>query len=128
MSSFLWTLGSIVGYIAGLVIILLMTPRLVRLSFDEGLFMGMAALEILGALLVFGAVAVTFGAFSGAIGVRILDFVFLGGIVLVGIRGAWSGVHPGFVRTSYRASRAGVIIFCLCLVLAALYYIVQLFQ
>src|SRR5262245_61718363 len=127
MTNFLWTLISVVGYIAGIVIISLTTPRLIRSSFDEGLFMGLAALEILGAILVFGAVIITFSVFDGAIGIRILDFLLLAGIMLVGLRSAWASYRPTFVRTSYRVSRAAAGIFCLCLVLAALYYIVQLF-
>ncbi|MBV8822325.1 MAG: hypothetical protein JO123_06000, partial [Ktedonobacteraceae bacterium] len=72
MQGLLWTLISIVIYIGGLVIIARMTPMMPSHAFDEGVFMGLAALAILGALLAFGAIVVTYFLFSGNIGVRAL--------------------------------------------------------
>src|SRR6185312_6777173 len=83
MSYFLWTLGSIVAYVGGLMIILRVTPRLLQRKFDEGLFMGMAALNVLGALLIFSAVVITLAIFSGALAVRVLDFLLLLGVLIL---------------------------------------------
>ncbi len=45
MLYFLWVLVSIVAYIAGLTILIKVTPKLISRSFDEGLFVGIAALD-----------------------------------------------------------------------------------
>lgn len=127
MLYFTWTLLSLVAYIAGVIMLVMATPRLVRTSFEDVVFMGFAALEILGALLVFGAVAVTFGVFSGALGIRILDFILLIGIIILGLRGALLCFRPSFVRSTVPVSRVVTGIFSVCLALAALYYVIQLF-
>jgi hypothetical protein len=125
MNDFLWVVGSLIAYIGGLIIILRMTPRLLASSYDEGLFLGVAAFDIIGALLAFGAVVVTFALFNGAIGVRILDFLFLGGILLVGLRMAWMSYRPPrLLSRMVASSRIIAIIYSLCLAAAALYYLV----
>jgi hypothetical protein len=127
MSYFLWVVGSLIAYVGGLVIIWQITPRLLARSYDEGLFMAIAALDIVGALLAFGAVVVTFALFNGAIGIRIMDFILLVGILLLGIRMAWFSFRPRLLANTVRVSRVIAGVYCLCLAVAALYYIVQMF-
>jgi hypothetical protein len=125
MSDFLWVVGSLIAYVGGLMIILRMTPRLLASSYDEGLFLGVAAFDIIGALLAFGAAVVTFALFNGAIGVRILDFLFLGGILIVGLRMAWMSYRPPrLLPRIIASSRIIAIVYSLCLAAAAFYYIV----
>src|SRR5579863_3419773 len=78
----LWTLLSLVVYVGGLVILVWVTPHLLVRSSDEGLFMGIAAADIFGGMLAFGAVTITFGIFSGNFGSRVLDFFLLIGILI----------------------------------------------
>jgi hypothetical protein len=127
MTYFLWVLGSLIAYAAGLAIIWQVTPRLLGRSFDEGLFMAIAALDIVGALLAFGAVVVTLFLFNGAIGIKIMDFLLLVGILLLGLRLAVFSLRPHLLTHTVRVSRIIACIYCLCLALAALYYIVQMF-
>jgi hypothetical protein len=127
MSYFLWVLVSLVAYIGGLIIIWQVTPRLLARSYDEGLFMAIAALDIVGALLAFGAVVVTFALFNGALGIRIMDFILLVGILFLGVRMAWFSFRPRLLANTVRVSRIIAAVYCLCLALAALYYIVQIF-
>lgn len=127
MSGFLWVVVSLIAYIGGLVIIWQVTPRLLGRSFDEGLFMAIAALDIVGALLAFGGVVVTFAFFNGAIGIRIMDFLLLIGILLLGVRMAWFSFRPRLLANTVRVSQVIAGVYCLCLALAALYYIVQMF-
>jgi hypothetical protein len=120
-------MGSLVAYIGGLVTIWQVTPRLLGRSYDEGMFMAIAALDIVGALLAFGAVVVTLFLFNGAIGIKILDFILLVGILLLGLRMALFSLRPRLLTNTVRISRIIACIYCLCLALAALYYIIQMF-
>lgn len=125
MSEFLWVVGSLIAYVGGLMIILRMTPRLLASSYDEGLFLVVAATDIIGALLAFGAAVVTFALFNGAVGVRILDFLFLGGILIVGLRMTWMSYRPPrLLPRMVASSRIIAIVYSFCLAAAALYYIV----
>ena len=126
MQIFLLTLVSLLSYIGGLLIIIRITPKLLVSSYDEGLFMGWAAVDIIGAILCFGAVAVTFIAFNGNLGVKIVDFFLLVGIVLVAARAALASFRPQLVHT-LRVSRIIAGSYGVCLVAAALFYMVQLF-
>lgn len=127
MSYILWTFASILAYIGGLIIILRVTPRLLYLKYDEGLFMGIAALCIFGALLAFGATAVTFGLFSGNFGVRFLDFLFLAGILIAAGRTALYSFRPRYGARVLRSSSYMAGFYSLALALVALFYIAQLF-
>ncbi|HTD19761.1 MAG TPA: hypothetical protein VK667_09555, partial [Ktedonobacteraceae bacterium] len=82
----LWTFACLILYIGGLIILIKVTPLLFTRAYDEGLFMAIAAGDIFGGLFVFGAVAVTFGLFSGNFAIRVLDFFLLLGIIFVGTR------------------------------------------
>jgi len=123
----LWTLLSLVAYVGGLVILVWVTPHLLVRSFDEGLFMGIAAADIFGGMLAFGAVTITFGIFSGNFGSRVLDFFLLIGILIAGgrmsIRSFRSRHYSGTsVSSCVVAGSYGVF-----LALAALFYLVMLF-
>lgn len=127
MSVFLWIVGSLIAYIAGVVVILRITPRLLVRTFDEGLFMAIAALDIVGAILAFAGVVITFALFNGAIGIRVLDVLLLVGILIVGLRMAWLCARPPARAKTIRTSRIITGVYCLCIALAALYYLVQMF-
>ncbi len=126
MSYALWTLLSIAVYVLGIILFGWATPRLYWHSYDQLAFTGFAALEIVAALCTFGAVAITYGLFSGSFAIKVLDFLLLIGILVIGIRLAFR---------SFRARRAGVIIasrniaglYFLLLILAALFYMALLF-
>jgi hypothetical protein len=126
MQSFLWTLMSLVVYIAGLILIMKVTPKLLFCAYDDPWFMGFAVLDILGALLVFGSIVVSLSVFYGALGIKFLDFMLLVVVIIL------TGRMALFCFRNYRqgvqqVSRYGAGFFCLFLLLAALYSIVQLF-
>src|SRR5947209_20594357 len=83
MAYVLWMLASFVAYAGGLAILLRVTPMLLSRAYDEGLFMAIAAGDILGGIFAFGAVAITFGLFAGNLGIRDLVFFLLLGILSV---------------------------------------------
>jgi hypothetical protein len=120
MQYFLWTLASLVGYVGGLVILTLVTPRLLHLSYDEGLFMGIAALDVVAALLVFGAVAIMYAAYSGNVAVKGLDFFLLLGIIIVTARLSWRCFRSRRFKGVNPVSRILVGVYCLLLCVAAL--------
>ena len=125
MQNVLWVLVSIIAYIGGLVIVWRMTPRLLSHSFDEVFFVGYAALDIMGALLTFGAVVLTFALFNGAFPVRVLNFLFLLGIFLVTMRTALYCVRPRVGASAVSRTLTGCYSFFLAA--AAVFYIIQLF-
>jgi hypothetical protein len=120
------TLVSLLSYIGGLIIISKITPKLLASSYDEGLFMGMAAVDIIGAIMAFGGVAVIYIIYNANLGVKIVSFFLLAGIVIVAVRTALSSFRPRMSHT-VRASRIIAGGYGLCLAAAALFYIVQLF-
>src|SRR5260370_7813088 len=77
MQPVVWTVIGLVAYIGGLAIILTMTPRLLKLRFDEGLFMGIAAVDVFGGLLAFAPVGLTFPLFTPPFVISVLHFLFL---------------------------------------------------
>lgn len=126
MEYVLLTILSLAFYVSGLIIVMRLTPRLLVYSFDQGRFMGIAAVDILGAILAFSAVVITFGIFNGGLGVRVFDFLLLVGILIVAGRVS----HTCFrkkVKDDYRTSRIIAGCYGLSLVIAALYYMVQIF-
>ena len=125
MQNVLLVLISLIAYAGGLYIIWRMTPRLLSHSFDEFSFVGFAVLAIVGALLTFGAVVLTFALFNGAFPVRVLNFLFLVGIFFVTLRTALFCIRPR--SGTFAASRAITGIFSFFLASAALFYIVQIF-
>src|SRR5437763_3405098 len=83
MQYVLWTLASLIAYAAGLLVIIRITPLLLPRSVDDLWFTGIAVIDIIGAILAFGAVVVTYSLFSGNFAVKVLDFLLLAGIVFV---------------------------------------------
>lgn len=125
MSVAVWIIASLIAYIVGMVVLVRVTPRLYYRSYDGELFLGIAALDILGAILAFSGVIVTLALFNGAAGVRILDFLMLIGILIVSIyltRKSLRRPPAGTIRSSLLLA-AGFSIF---LLLASLYSMVQL--
>lgn len=122
-----WTLIGLVAYVCGLWIIMTMTPRLMKLRFDEGLFMGIAAADVFGGMLAFAPLAITFALFNGTFGVKILDFLLLAGIFYVGLRMTWRSFRPRSSGGTFRVSRILVGSYSLLLLAASIYCIVLLF-
>jgi hypothetical protein len=127
MQQVLLTLIGLVAYICGLVIIVTVTPRLWRLRFDEGLFMGIAATDVLGGILAFAPIGITFALFNGAFGIKVLDFLLLVGIFIVGLRISLRSFRPRYKGGTFQLSRILVGSYSLLLVAAAVYSIVLLF-
>ncbi len=123
----LWVLISFIAYGAGVYILLRVTPMLLHRQYDEGLFMGIAAMDILGALLAFSAIVFPLALFNGTLAVRILDIIFLIGILFVAARLARRSLQPRTITDTFRSSRIIAGIYSLFLAVAALYYIVQIF-
>jgi hypothetical protein len=123
----LWTLLCLVAYIGGLIILLWVTPHLLLRSYDEGLFMGIAVADVFGGMLAFGGVVFIYGIFSGNFGSRVLDFLLLIGILVVGGRMSLGSFRPRYYSGTYVASRIIAGSYGLFLALAALFYIVILF-
>lgn len=127
MQQVLWTLIGLVAYICGLVIIIAVTPRLWRLRFDEGLFMGIAAADVLGGILAFAPIGITFALFNGTFGIKVLDFLLLVGIFIVGLRMSLRSFRPRYKGGVFQFSRILVGCYSFLLVAAAIYSIVLLF-
>lgn len=123
------TLGCLVAYIAGLFLLVRIMPRLIKRAFDEALFIGVAALAILGAMLAFGSIGVTFALFSGSIGVKIADGLLLLILGIATLRTSISAFRPSYnsYQSANRTSRLIVGIFFLLLALAAAALLVLLF-
>ncbi len=126
MPYFLWTCVCLIAYVGGLIILTRVTPLLLTRSYDEGLFMAIAAGNIVGGLFVFGAVTVTFGLFNGNIGIRVLDFFLLVGIIIVAARLSLGSFWARKTKT-ITSSRVAAGTYCLALVLVSLYFIILLF-
>ena len=126
MSYVLWTLASLIAYVGGLIILVKVTPLLLTRSYDEGMFMAIAAGDVFGGLFVFGAVTLTFALFSGSFAIRVLDFLLLVGIIVVSARLSYTSFRSSMLKKN-RASSMIAGSYRLVLVLAALYYLVLLF-
>lgn len=125
----LGTLASLIAYIGGLFIVIKVTPLLLSRQYDEGLFMGIAATDIVGGILAFAAVMVTFALLNGTQNVitRVFDTVLLVGIFLIAVRMSLHSFRPRIVAGTFLVSRILAGSFCLLLTLAAIYAIVLLF-
>lgn len=126
---FVLGLASLIAYIGGLFIVIKVTPLLLFRQYDEGLFMGIAVADIVGGILAFAAVMVTFALFNGTqyVITRIFDTVLLVGIFLIAVRMSLHSFRPRIVAGTFRVSRVLAGGFCLLLTIAALYAIVLLF-
>lgn len=127
MQHVIWTLIGLVAYICGLVIIVAVTPQLWRLRFDEGLFMAIAAADVLGGILAFAPIGITFALFNGTFGIKALDFLLLVGIFIVGLRMSLRSFRTRYKGGTFQLSRILVGSYSLLLVAAAVYSIVLLF-
>lgn len=127
MQHVIWTLIGLVAYICGLVMIVAVTPRLWRLRFDEGLFMAFAAADVLGGILAFAPIGITFALFNGTFGIKALDFLLLVGIFIVGLGMSLRSFRTRYKGGTFQLSRILVGSYSLLLVAAAVYSIVLLF-
>ncbi|WP_126628868.1 hypothetical protein [Dictyobacter alpinus] len=127
MSNVLWVLFSIVAYVAGLYIMLKTTPMLLARSYDEGLFMAIAAADILGAILSFGGIVIMYAVFDANIVIKIVDFLLLIGVLLITARLAMFSLRPRYVAGTNKISQIVAGIYCICLVVSSIYYMVQIF-
>jgi hypothetical protein len=127
MQPIVWTLIGLIAYVCGLVIVITMTPRLLKLRFDEGLFMGIAAADVIGGMMAFAPLAITFALFNGSFGVKVLDFLLLVGIFVVGLRTSLRSFRPRYKGGTFQVSRILAGSYSLLLLAAAIYCIVLLF-
>jgi hypothetical protein len=127
MQPVLWTVIGLIAYVGGLAIVVNATPRLLKLSFDEGLFMGIAAADVLGGILAFAPIGMTFALFNGAFGIKVLDFLLLAGILFVSLRMTLRSFRPRYMGGTYRVSRILAGSYCALLFAAAIYALILLF-
>lgn len=127
MQPVVWTVLGLIAYICGLALIINMTPRLLKLSFDEWLFMSIAAADVFGGILAFAPIGITFALFNGAFGIKVLDFFLLMGILVVGLRTALRSFRPRYQGGTFRVSRILAGSYGLLLLAAAIYSLVYLF-
>jgi hypothetical protein len=118
---FLVTIACLIAFIAGLTLIVKVTPKLLFRTYDEPWFMVFAVLDIFGAMLLFGGITVSLVLLNN-IGIKALDFLLL--VVVFFVTGRLAlfciGNHRRGVQ---RLSRYATGTFCLFLSLAALYCI-----
>src|SRR5215469_14677413 len=112
MQTFLEAFVSLVAYVVGLILIVKVTSRLRVCAYDDPWFMVFAVLEILGALLILGAVVVLLAIFNANIGIRSLDFILLVVVILISGRMAFSCLRKS-KQDVQPISRYGAGIFCL---------------
>ena len=130
MLFFLGTLACLVAYAGGLIIVTKVTPQLFIRSYDEGLFMGIAAADVMGGILAFGAVAFIYGLSNGAVnlGTRVLDFLLLVGIFIIAVRLSFRSFRTRNRADTFLVSRVIAVIYSLLLAAASIYSIVLLFS
>ncbi|GAC1568345.1 MAG: hypothetical protein NVS3B14_17260 [Ktedonobacteraceae bacterium] len=127
MSPVLITILSLIAFTGGLVVLLKITPMLLKLRFDEGYFMVLAAADIFGGLLVFAPVGVTFAEFNGAVAVRAFDMILLLIIGVVALRIAYRSFRPHYMRGVIRVSGILVGSYFLLLLGLAIYALILMF-
>jgi hypothetical protein len=97
-------------------------------SYDEGLFMAIAAGDILGAILAFGAIVILYAIFNASTWIKVIDCLLLIGVLLITARLAMFSLRPRYVAGTNKISRILSGIYCIGLAVASVYYIIQLFQ
>ncbi|HLZ81705.1 MAG TPA: hypothetical protein VKP04_08745 [Ktedonobacteraceae bacterium] len=127
MSYILWTFMCFCAYVGGLVILVKITPLLLTRTYDEGYFMAIAAADVLGGMFVFGAVAITFGLFSGTFAIRLMDCFLLLGIAIVAFNLSYRCFRSRRAIKAHSVSRVIASGYSLLLGLAALFYLALLF-
>ena len=73
------------------------------------------------------AVMITFALFNGSFGVKILDFLLLAGIFVVGLRMSLRSFRPRYAGGTFQVSRILAGSYCLLLLAASIYCIILLF-
>ena len=113
--------GCVVAYILGLILLVKITPGLIKRAFDEALFIGVAAGAVFGAMLSFGAIGVLYAVANGATLARIFDALLLIILGIVALRTSINVFRPRYDSNlgTYRASRIMAGSFFLALVAAA---------
>jgi hypothetical protein len=104
MSGFLLIVLCLISYGGGLVALHRVTPMLLKRRFDDVFFMGLAAAVIIGSLLAFAPVGITFAFFNSTLSVRIFDVILLLGIVIVVVRITYRCFRPGYTMEVVRLS------------------------
>src|SRR5258708_27704153 len=127
MHPVLLTVIGVIAYIFGLLIIITVTPRLLKLNFDEGLFMGIAAAGVFGGILAFAPVGITFALFNGTFGIKILDFLLLVGILIMGLRMALRSFRLRYPAGTFQVSHILAGSYFLLLLACCRYATVRLF-
>jgi hypothetical protein len=127
MQPVIWMLIGLVAYVCGLILVIAMTPRLLNLRYDEGLFMVIAVAVMSGGILAFAPLAITFALFNGSFGVKIVDFLLLAGIFVVGLRMSLRSFRPRYGSGTFQGSRILAGSYCLLLLAASMYCIIVLF-
>jgi hypothetical protein len=127
MQPIVWTLIGLIAYVCGLALVITMTPRLLKFSYDEWKFMGFAVAVVLGGIMAFVPLAITFALFNGSLEVKILDFLLLVGIFVVGLRTSLRSFRPRNAGGTFQVSRILAGSFCLLLLAASVYCIILLF-
>lgn len=126
MSPALWGVFCFVSFCGGALILLFVTPRLLKYAFDDPFFIGLAAAIIIGGVLLFAPVGIIYAISNGSPGARFVDILLLaliGGIaVLVGRRCVWPPVSA--VVNQVTGILAGS--YCALLVLVALYLLAMI--
>lgn len=122
MVVWLITFGCLVAYVVGLFLLVRIMPRLIKRAVDDALFIGVAALAILGAMLAFGAIGVTFALFSGTLGVKIMDALLLLILGIITLRTSVNAFSPPRYANNQNTNRASRVMtgsFFLLLTIAA---------
>lgn len=94
----------LLAYIGGLILLVRITPRLIKSSYDDAIFIGIAAAAVFGAMLIFGAVGVLSTIFSGVFAVRALNVVLMFVLFFVTLRVALRTLRPNY-QTSINSQR-----------------------
>lgn len=130
MSPVLATLLCMVAYVAGVFLLIYSTRRIIRYTYDDMFFMAIAALEIIGGLLVFAPVAVMFALFNASFVIRFVDFFLLAFIIGLAARQAWRCFrpwsHPNPLRSANTIRATGILAgsYFVLLIAAALFALV----
>jgi uncharacterized membrane-anchored protein len=119
------------AYSAGNFLLLRYTPQILKRRFDEWRFTLLAAIDILGGLLVFAPIGIMFAFFNAAPGIRILDIILLAVVAGISLRLAYRSFfpwrHPNPLRSTGAIRLSGILAGCYCvlLVAAALYALIM---
>jgi hypothetical protein len=127
MSNILWILFSIIAYVGGLAIMWRTTPQILVRSYDEGMFMVIAAVDIIGAILAFAAAVIIYALTPApTVAEKVVDAILLLGILFVSLRLSIFSFRPSPYLHANRVSSILSGFFCVFLAIASLYYLVSI--